>query len=154
MLENLIKYNLYRTTHNSQAGVNAALAMPEFKIHPDDRERLKMARGRKPNINQDTQTLISALSFVSIAQTKDRQHVSLGDGWAVMSNGQVSAGHPITSDINCNPLLPTFLAALKKCGKSLSMTLLETMRLSIKGDALRCLVPCLQDHEIMLPKHS
>lgn len=145
MLADLIKYKLYRTTHGSQAGEQCALRLPTFKIHPDDRERLEMARGRKPALAKEADALIKALAFASVASNNDHEHCIFESKTVLMSNGQLFAGHPVDEELECNPHLGKLLSALKKCGKTLSLAQLDSGRLSVKGDKLRVLVPCVSD---------
>ena len=141
---------MYRTTHGSVAGINAALMMATFKIHPDDRERLEMARGRKPNVAKQAEQLANALKFVSVAGTKENEHVVLGDHFAVMFDGQMTAGYPIEEDLSCCPHLVKLMTALNKCGNSLAIAELDSGRLSIKGQFLRAIVPCADVGDMFL----
>jgi hypothetical protein len=97
--------------------------------------------------NQVISNIASALQFVGIVSGKDlsayMEHVKLADGFAIMSNGQLSAGFPIEEDLDLIPNYNLLSKAIKKCGKSLSLTELDSGRLSVKGDNLRAIVPCL-----------
>lgn len=104
------------------------------------------ARGRgRPAKTSQAQGLLDALAFVEVA-TNDfedwQMFVRLSGNMAVASNGQVSAGHPIAEEINLCPQIGKLMAALKRCGKTLVIAEVEN-QLSIKGDRLRALVPCV-----------
>lgn len=115
-------------------------------------ERMQMARGRQPAQAKTAQELEKALNFVAVAGTRKVRatddHCMLREKWALMTDGQISAGHPIEEDINCCPHLGQLRAAIKKCGKTLAVTLLSSGRLSLKGEKLRALVPCLTFEEM------
>ena len=109
-------------------------------------------RGRKPGTKNPpkqpskAEQLEAALAFVEpvYSELSDfAQYVSLSAGVAVMFNGQMAAGHPIVEELTLSPHLDKLQAALKKCGKTLVITETEAGQLSIKGDKLRALVPCL-----------
>ena len=104
-------------------------------------------RGRKPGAKTQAENLLKALDFVSVAATKSdqfyQQHVRLAGNRVVAFDGQIAAGHPIIEDLALNPHLGQMRTAINRCGASLNITELETGRLSIKGEKLRALVPCL-----------
>jgi len=105
-----------------------------------------MARGRQPAHAKEAQKLQDALAFISVAGTKKVRptdtHCMLRENWALMTDGQLYAGYPIEENINCCPQFEQLKAAVKKCGKTLSVTVLDSGRLSMKGDKLRALIPC------------
>lgn len=106
-----------------------------------------MAKPRSKSTTQSN-TLLEAISFVgSILKDKGaafETHVSMKDGWAVGFNGVLSAGHKIEEQIEAYPQNELFLNALSKCGEGLSITLLETNRLSIKSGSFKALIPCVE----------
>lgn len=108
-------------------------------------------RGRPAKINTQAEELQSALNFVACA-TGDLQywqkHVRMSGNFVVAYNGQVSAGHPIVEDLECNPHLDRTLSGLKKCGKSLTLAQTPAGKLSIKGDKLRALVDGLPTEDM------
>jgi len=108
-----------------------------------------MARPRKDTTV--AKLLIEALDFVSIAGTKEQDHLILKDKFAIMYDGQLAAGYPIIEDLNCCPHLGRLKTALAKCGESLSITELDSGKLSVVGAKLRALVPCLDPDIVPLP---
>lgn len=107
------------------------------------------ARGRPPKIDPGASDLIDALNFVGIAGTKKiaayNEHIQFLNHWAIMSDGQISAGHPVKVDLNCCPHFSRLKLALAKIGKSLALTQVDGKRLSVKGEDARFVVPCMID---------
>lgn len=106
--------------------------------------------GRKPGSTNKPKViseLANALAFVQVACIKSdkdfQEHVSLNNNFCIATDGQISAGYPIAEELTCYPNFALLKQALSKCGKSLAITELDTDRLSIKGDSLRAIVPCL-----------
>lgn len=106
-----------------------------------------MAKPRSKTTIQSN-SLLEAISFVgSILKDKGaayETHISMKDNWAVGFNGILSAGHKIEEQIEAYPQNTLFSNALSKCGEGLSITLLETNRLSIKSGSFKALVPCVE----------
>lgn len=98
---------------------------------------------------KESSSLVKALDFVALAQ-KDKgapyqTHVALGRNKAVAYDGVLSAGHSIEEDLVACPHTHTLLSALKKCSGALSVTQLDSGKLSIKSGKFRSYVPCLPD---------
>lgn len=94
-------------------------------------------------------SLVKALDFVALAQ-KDKgapyqTHVALGRNKAVAYDGVLAAGHRIDEDLVACPHTLTLVAALKKCSGVLSVTQLDSGRLSVKSGKFKSFVPCLPD---------
>jgi hypothetical protein len=139
-------YEFYRTINEGCAGVEFAKLHPEMLL-PSELERFM---GRKPGSTNKPKVLselANALSFVAVACTKSdsdyQDHVSLVDNFCIATDGQLSAGYPIVEELNSYPNFELLKKALSKCGKSLAITELDTGRLSVKGESLRAIVPCL-----------
>lgn len=122
-----------------------------------DKERLNdMARGRpaKAKASAQASQLAEALAFVEVAMKDDKaaqdyqQHVNLSGKMAIAFNGQVSAGHPISEELNLCPHLSRLQVAIARCGNSLVIAETPTGQLSIKGEKLKALVPCLPIEEM------
>lgn len=112
-----------------------------------------MPRGRpKAKVTTQAELLSKALAFVSIATKREEQpyqsHLRLGGNMAIAFNGQLLAGHPIIEELDCCPHADRLVAAINKCGKSLAIALTESGRLSIKGEKLNALVPCMDRAEM------
>lgn len=107
-------------------------------------------KGRPKKVDENAVALLEALTFVQVAGSKKQaaynEHVQFLNGWAIMSDGQISAGHPIKEELNASPHFAKLKFALNKVGKSLAITQLETNRLSIKGELSRFVVPCMLDY--------
>lgn len=110
-----------------------------------------MAKPRSKPVTQSS-SLLNAISFVgSVIKDKGaafETHVCLRNQWAVGTNGVLSAGHKIEEQLEAYPQNTLFQAALEKCSEMLSITLLETNRLSVKSGSFKALVPCV-DGELM-----
>lgn len=109
--------------------------------------KMASGKGRPKKLEENAQDLLDAITFISVAGTKDispfNSHVQFTNGWAIMSDGQISAGYPISIDtLDCCPHYKKLKVALAKVGKSLAMTQ-NASSLSIKGDTIRAVVPCL-----------
>jgi hypothetical protein len=119
-----------------------------------EREEMSRPRGakNKPKVNSQGEALAEALAFVSVAATKDdefyKEHVRLSNNFAVAFDGQIAAGHPIAEELNYCAHLGQLRTAIAKCGASLAIAELPTGRLSIKGEKIRALVPCLPADEM------
>lgn len=110
------------------------------------------ARGRPPKANSQAEQLIKALDFVSVASGEHEfwhSYVRLKNNFAVASNGQMAAGHPIVEDLNCCPHGARMKSAIGKCGKSLALVQTPGGKLSIKGEKLNALVDCLPGNELL-----
>lgn len=98
--------------------------------------------------------LLNAIQFVgSVLKDKGapfETHVSLGNQWAIGFNGVLSAGHKIDEQLEAYPQNQLFLAALLKCSEALSITLLESNKLSIKSGNFKALVPCVDSDSMHL----
>lgn len=107
-------------------------------------------RGRPAKATQASQ-LLEALAFVEVG-TNDFQpwhsHVRLSGNMAISFNGQVAAGHPIAEELTLCPQLDKLKMSLQRCGKSLVISETPGCQLSVKGDKLRALVPCMQATEL------
>lgn len=98
---------------------------------------------------KEISSLIKALDFVALAQ-KDKgapyqTHVALGRNKAVAYDGVLAAGHRIDEDLVACPHTMTLVAALKKCPGALSVTQLDSGRLSVKSGKFKSFVPCVPD---------
>ncbi len=105
-------------------------------------------RGRKPKEqNSGAASLIEALKFVSLAQQKEgtptQTHCVINNGRMMAFNGVFATGHLIDDDLSACPHTTRLLDALGKCGANLSITQLDSGRLSIKSDRLKAFVPCI-----------
>lgn len=104
------------------------------------------ARGRPAKVNTQAAQLSAALDFISVAVSEHEfwhEHIKLGDKFAIAHNGLMAAGHPIAEELSCYPHAGKLKAAINKCGKSLAIVQTPGGKLSIKGDKLNALVPCL-----------
>lgn len=106
--------------------------------------------GRKPRRGNDgngAASLINALKFVSVAQKKQGQaahhsHCVFYGGYVTAYDGLLTAGCPIEEDIHACPNTFKLLDALTKCAEKLSITQLESGKLSIKSEKFKAIVPC------------
>lgn len=106
-------------------------------------------RTKKTKAAQSSATakLIEAFDFVSPAYKENgqdyMQHCRIGNGFVTAFDGIIALGHPIDEDLQLCPHLGKTLAAIKRAGNSLNLTELDSGRLSMKGDNLRVVIPCI-----------
>lgn len=111
-----------------------------------------MARGRKPAKSAVAEKLSAALDFVKPA-TRDvgeyahHDHVLIANKRVKAFNGRLTMSTPIDEDIEACPHFERFRDALNKCGKSLTISTTEGGKLSIKGEKLNALIPCIDEDE-------
>jgi hypothetical protein len=119
-----------------------------------EREREAMARGRPAKQATTAIALLEALAFVKVATTNDAtlgtnaEHVRMSGNMVVAFDGQMSAGHPIAEELNLCPHIGQLTKALSRSGKTLVIAETDGGRLSIKGEKLRALVPCLSADDL------
>lgn len=108
-------------------------------------------RGRKPGSTakpSQGSALLAALDFISVVKSEindNSAYARLSQNMAVAYNGVISAGHPIAEELQLHPHIEKLRAALNKCGKTLTITETTTGQMSVAGDRLRAVVPCLLD---------
>jgi hypothetical protein len=111
----------------------------------------KRARAKKGEAS-GAASLIEALKFIGLAQHKEgtppQTHCAIGNGRIVAFDGVIAAGHLIEDDLSACPHTTRFLDALGKCGASLSITQLDSGRLSIKSDRFKAFVPCMNGEHL------
>lgn len=96
-----------------------------------------------------TAKLSAALEFIFPAYKEKPQGAPypsfcrIGNQQIVAFDGVVALGHPIDEDLSICPHLGRLNDAIKKAGDTLNLTELDSGRLSIKGDNLRVIVPCV-----------
>jgi hypothetical protein len=104
-------------------------------------------RARKPKEAKTASVLLEALKFISVAQhsegTNMQTHCRLSNGKLVAFDGGMAAGHDVDETLNCCPHTQTLVAALSRCQDSISITELDSGKLSIKSGKFRALVPCV-----------
>lgn len=88
---------------------------------------------------------LDALKFVgTILSDKgsvNETHVFMNNKWAVAFNGTMATGYKIEEDIYAYPQYKLLIEALSKCGDYMSITQLESDRLSIKSGKFKAIVP-------------
>lgn len=117
-------------------------------------------RKKKAEANGATAKLIEAFEFVSPAYKEKKadgsganphlfqQYCRIVNHQVIAFDGVIALGHPIDEDIAICPHLGKLLAAVKKAGTTLSLTELDSGRLSMKGDNLRVIIPCIDGTSI------
>jgi hypothetical protein len=100
-----------------------------------------------------TAKLIASLQFLLLGQ-KDtgiadyQTHVNMFNGYAVTFDGVIAAGCQIGEPLNAVCETSRFLAAMKQCGETYSITQTEGGKLSVKSGSFKVLVPTI-DAKIM-----
>ncbi|WLJ71205.1 hypothetical protein [Sphingomonas phage Birtae] len=104
-------------------------------------------RKKKAEASSATAKLSEAFEFVSPAFKEKGQpfeeYCRIGNKQVIAFNGVVAFGHPIDEELTICPHLGKLLTAIKKAGQTLSLTELDSGRLSMKGDNLRVIIPCI-----------
>lgn len=104
-------------------------------------------RKKKAEANGATAKLTEAFEFVSPAFKEKGQPFEefcrIVNHQVIAFNGVIAFGHPIDEDMAICPHLGKLLTAIKKAGSTLSLTELDSGRLSMKGDNLRVIIPCI-----------
>lgn len=112
------------------------------------------ARARKTKDNNGAASLIEALKFVNLAQHKEgtpnQTHCIISGGRVTAFDGVIATGHLIEDDLSACPHTARLLDALSKCGPHLSITQLDSGRLSIKSDRFKAFVPCIPFEQLAL----
>lgn len=109
-----------------------------------------MARGR-PKAPTQAENLLKALDFIKVGSgdLEDwHKFVSLSGNFAISSNGQIAAGHPIEEELTLCPQLGKLEATLKRCGKKLVISESANNRLTITGEKIKAVVPCVLQNEL------
>lgn len=109
-------------------------------------------RKKKAQASGATAKLSEAFTFVSPAFKEKGQpfeeYCRIVNHQVIAFNGVVAFGHPIDEDIAICPHLGKLLDAIKRAGTTLSLTELDSGRLSMKGDNLRVIIPCIDGSSI------
>ena len=91
--------------------------------------------------------LLTALKFCQLVTKSEgapfETHILLSNYTAVAFNGVLATGIKIDEDINGAPNANLIVQALSKCGDNLSITQLDQLRLSIKSNKFKAIVPCI-----------
>jgi len=103
--------------------------------------------GRKPTkakkTEQVTNELLLSLEFISLVQ-KDAETTALfRDGHLIATNGVVTVGIPINTNLFACPNLAKMVNALRICGNAFDLTQLPDGALAIKGGTFRARIPCI-----------
>ena len=111
-----------------------------------------MARGRKPAKSAVAEKLSAALDFVKpatrdVGQYSNHDHILIANKRVKAFNGRITMSTPIDEDIEACPHYDRFRDALNKCGKTLTISTTEGGKLSIKGDKLNALIPCIDEDD-------
>lgn len=103
---------------------------------------------RKPKAEKvaSDNDLLDALKFISAAQHSEgttlQTHCRISGGTIVGFDGGLTIGRYIEKGLNVCPHTNTLIAALSKCTEAVSITELDSGRLSVKSGKFRALVPC------------
>lgn len=96
--------------------------------------------------------LLDALNFISVAQHSDgtpmQTHCRIADGNIVGFDGGLTAGCYVDETLRVCPHTKTMIAALSKCEGPISITELDSGRLSIKSGKFNARVPCIPFDDI------
>lgn len=106
-----------------------------------------------PKTTKRENTLLSALQFVALAQTRKSEipsyfHCRM---WANKLSGcsaVLSAGIEIQELIECCPDTFKLIDALKECPESISLTFMPTLELLVKSGNFQAAIPCISQTDI------
>jgi len=102
---------------------------------------------RQPKASIEPNPFVEALKFCSVVLsdkgTPNETHILLNNKTATAFNGILGTGHLINEEIYAAPNNKLMIDALSKCGQNLSITQLDSNRLSIKSDKFKAIVPCI-----------
>lgn len=109
----------------------------------------KSPRARKPKSEgSEPSQLLSALQFISVAQHSEglpyQMHCKIANGKITATNGGISASTNTDDGLQACPQTSVIMAALKNCSDAISITKLDSGKLSIKSGKFRALVPCVE----------
>jgi len=97
--------------------------------------------------------ILKALNFVSLAQRDKgapyQTHTRLYNQTAIAYDGVLAAGQVIDENIVACPHSGKMKAALSKCKGPLSVTQLDSGRISVKSGKFRALIPCSEDASLV-----
>jgi hypothetical protein len=106
-----------------------------------------MPRAPRTKVSKTPSTFLDAIRFVCAITKNEGQsfetHIALADKWATAFNGILSVGHKIDEDIFAYPNANKIEQALSKCNGTMSITLMDAARMSIKSDKFKAIVPCV-----------
>jgi hypothetical protein len=110
-------------------------------------------RKAKQKASSATAKLSAAIDFVFPAYKETptlefQKYCRMGNHQIVAFDGVIALGHPIEEDLAVCPHLGRLRDAIKKAGDTLNMTQLDSGRLSVKGDHLRAIIPCVDPETI------
>ena len=114
---------------------------------PKDRQASKPRNPRKKATSKTAEGLMKAVAFVRGATDPDKfeysKFVKMSNNWLVAYDGTVAAGHPIEEDATVCPHLARLSDAILKAGATLAMSVGDGGRLTVAGERLKAVVPCL-----------
>lgn len=92
------------------------------------------------------QGLVDALTFVEPAindMQPYQEYVRFSNKWAIAFDGSIAMGHPIEEELQLCPHLGRLKTAINKAGSTIAISATDNGRISIAGDKLRAVVPCM-----------
>lgn len=105
-----------------------------------------MATRKTKKETKSVNDLLDALKFISVAQHSDgtpmQMHCRIADGTIMAFEGGLMAGRYVDENLFACPHTNTFISALSKCEEAVSITQLDSGKLSVKSGKFRALVPC------------
>lgn len=113
-------------------------------------------RSKSPDTEQEIE-LLTALRFIAVAQTDTgteyATHCAFREHDVIAFDGILAAGHPVVEQMAGCPHTLKLIAALSKVRGAYSMTLLDTLQLSINAGVFHAKVPCIAPVrvEVMTP---
>ncbi len=109
----------------------------------------RIKTSKKPKTESNGSALLEALKFISVAQHSEGEnwqtHCLIDNDRISAYDGGLSAGIKVEpTSIHACPHTKTLIEALSRCEDSVSITQLDSGRLSVKSGKFRALVPCLE----------
>lgn len=104
------------------------------------------ARAEAVAVKAPAAALLEAVRWCALASKPKgepyQKHVLLHAGFAVVTDGLVSAGHPIGLELDAGPSVARLGAALAQCDDGASLTVMDG-QLSVRSGRFRAVIECL-----------
>jgi hypothetical protein len=117
-----------------------------FEVPPQPEKKTR--NPRKKAEPKASSKMLAALDFIAHASDGDdnagfQRYARFANNYASASSWGMQAGHPIEEDLMLCPEIKLLRAALSRAGAALSMSALDSGRLSVSGaNGFKAVVPC------------
>ncbi len=148
-IANLVNWSLEEAiTRNwemsDKVEIEDGVEIPNEPATPPKRRGRPKGTSTKPS---EGAALLSAVEFVGVVETEafdPSRYCKFHNNFLTAYSNILAASHPVAEEINLCPQTDKLKAALSRCGRTLAITEAGSS-ISVKGDKLRALVPCLAE---------